>query len=186
MDDIYLKKVTAGDTEAFRYFVNTYSQMAFTVAFGIVQNESLAEDIVQDAFMKAYKNIKRFRGEAKFSTWFYKIVSNTAFKKVKSRKAFYSFNEDIGADTVNDIEYHATDDLKAEEQKKYINMALDQMTPRESSVLKLFYLEELTLKEIGEVFNLSVEHTKVILYRARKQFYKVLEKELKHELSSIL
>ena len=75
---VYVEKVLSGNTSAFAYFVNNYQGMAINIAYRICENMQDAEDVVQESFVKAYKNLHTFRLESKFSTWFYRIVFNTA------------------------------------------------------------------------------------------------------------
>ncbi len=86
MDEIYIKKVCDGDKDSFRYFVKQYKDMAFSIAISIVKDEFLAQEVSQDAFIKAYKALSSFNHKSKFSTWFYRIVVNEAFMNLKKRK----------------------------------------------------------------------------------------------------
>ena len=75
-----VQQVLSGNTSAFGYFVETYQDMAITIAYRICGNKQDAEDLVQDSFVKAYHNLHSFRHESKFSSWFYRIVYNTALR----------------------------------------------------------------------------------------------------------
>ncbi len=86
MDDLYIKKVLDGQTEEFRYFIKQYKDLAFSVAFSVVKNEFTAAEVVQESFVKAYENLKSFKGESKFSTWLYRIVINESFKIIWKEK----------------------------------------------------------------------------------------------------
>lgn len=186
MDSEYIQKVLDGDTHAFRYFIETYRDMAYSLAMSIVRNEPIAEEVTQDAFLKAYKSLDKFEQRAKFSTWMYKIVKNESLKRI--RKKDFSYTDDVTE--LNDIGYaevnHAVHDLAETDQKYYINMVLEQLIPNDSLVLRLFYLNEQSLKEIGDITGFSETNIKTILHRARKRFYTLLKKELKLEMKSIL
>ncbi len=186
MDNTYILKVVAGDAQAFAFLVDKYKDMCFAAAFRIVKNREVAEDIVQDAFLSAYKNLKNFKGESKFSTWLYKIVVNESLTKVRRTK----FMREKAHDIVGGFNEHDLNEslalLKQKEQVLYIENTLQQMIDREALVMQLYYLDELSLKEIAEVLKLKPDHIKVILHRARKNFYALLNEQLKHELSSIL
>ncbi len=186
MDSEYIQKVLDGDTEAFRYFIEKYRDMAYSLAISIVRNGPIAEEVTQDAFLKAFKSLEKFEQRSKFSTWLYKIVRNEGLKRI--RKKDFGYTDDINE--LSDISYsevnHAVNELVETEQKYYINMVLEQLIPNDSLVLRLFYLDEQNLKEIGEITGLSETNIKTILHRARKRFYTLLEKELKHEMKSIL
>lgn len=79
MDDIYMDRVLSGNVEAFSYFIKTYKGMAFNLAVSIVKDEQYAEEVTQDAFMKAFTGLKSFNRTAQFKTWFYRIVVNESF-----------------------------------------------------------------------------------------------------------
>jgi RNA polymerase sigma factor (sigma-70 family) len=185
MDEQYIKRVTEGDTEAFRFLVEKYQHKAFSVAFSIVRNQVEAEDVVQEAFIRAYRKLAGFRGDASFSTWLLKIVVNEGIKVHRKRKVETQYSE--SAKEVNEPEINnSIGKLKDEEQRKFINIAMGNMAVREALVLKLFYIEELSLKQMEEVLDLKADHIKVLLFRARKQFYNNLKNELKHEIKSIV
>jgi len=186
-EEDYLNRVIAGNTGFYRYLVDKYKDMLYSVAIGILKNELLAEEAVQDAFVMAYKGLKNFRGDSKFSTWLYKIVVNESLKKLKENRRFNEImiQKELGPDDMH-IVSDAINTMQAEEQKRFINQALDDMPQNESLLLRLYYLSERSIEEINEITGLSISNIKVILYRGRKTFYSILNKKLKTELRSIL
>src|SRR5665647_2348730 len=86
MENLYLQKVLEGDISKFSYFIEKYKDMAFSIAFRIINNKEDAEEIVQDSFLRAFKSLKKFRFDSKFSTWFYRIVVNNSLSKLKREK----------------------------------------------------------------------------------------------------
>ena len=86
MDDSYIDSVLSGDTESFRYFIKTYKDMAFNLAVSIVKDDHYAEEVVQDAFMKAFNGLASFKRTARFKSWFYSIVVNESFHRLKRIK----------------------------------------------------------------------------------------------------
>ncbi len=79
-DQFYIQKVIEGDTESFRFIVEKYQDKAFSVAFSVLRNQLFTEDVVQEAFIKAYKKIDTYRGDAAFSTWLMRIVVNSTLR----------------------------------------------------------------------------------------------------------
>jgi len=180
MDDAHIEKVCNGDTEAFRYFITTYKDMAFTVAVSVVKDEYYAEEVVQDAFMKAFKGLKSFNRKAKFSTWFYRILINEAFMRLnKMKKEIVSFVPEYEQGNAAE---HVLSSLSEDEQRHCINEALKKLPPKESLALRLFYLQEASIKEMGEMTGWSASNIKVILHRARKKMQTVLQQVMKSEL----
>ena len=187
MDDTLIQRVQNGDAEAFRDLVEKYQDFAYTMAIGIVRNASVAEEVVQDAFLNAYKGINSFKFQSKFSTWFYKIVYHQALKSVRKKRL-----ETVPAEAIN-WEYMSEANvedgllaLNAKDQQTYINRALTRLSPQQGTVLRLFYLDECPLKEINEITGIGLSTIKSLLYRGRKQFYNELQVLLKDEAKSIM
>ncbi|HEY0667636.1 MAG TPA: sigma-70 family RNA polymerase sigma factor [Sphingobacteriaceae bacterium] len=177
MDDIYVGKVLKGDPTAFGYFLTQYKNMAYTIAISILKDEFVAEEVVQDAFMKAFRNLDNFQRQSKFSTWFYRIVTNESLMRLKIlKKDILDFNpvyeEDIWDEGI-DI------DIMAEDRHYLVNEALNQLPPKESLVLRLFYLEEERIKAICEITGWSEANVKVLLHRARKNMFIALHQLMK-------
>lgn len=184
MDDLYIKKVLDGQTEEFRYFIKQYKDLAFSVAFSVVKNEFTAAEVVQESFIKAFENLKSFKGKSKFSTWLCRIVINESFKTVRKEKRTVS---ETGL--VLPTEFHENpvifDELKETEQKYYINDCLNRLPASECLVLRLFYLAENSIKEICEMTGWSESNVKVHLHRGRKNMQEMLEKMLNTEVKSL-
>jgi RNA polymerase sigma factor (sigma-70 family) len=186
MDNLYIQKVLNGDYSAFSYFVNHYKDMAFSIAFRIVDNKEDAEDIVQDSFIKAYRSLEKFRQDSKFSTWFYRIVVNNALTKNKGRKKIQ--NDDFSE--IENIELEKTETaysaLSHIDRQKYINLALDKLNVEDRLILTLYYLNENSIEEIVEITSIKKENLKMKIHRARQKMYVILEQELKTEIKNLI
>jgi len=124
MDSIYIQKVLDGDHRAYRYFIDQYRDMAYSLAISIVKNAPLAEEVTQDAFIKAFKSLAGFEQRSKFSTWLYKIVTNEALKKVKKKSLDYTYDyEEIQSADYSSINQSIAE-LADQDQKYYINLVL--------------------------------------------------------------
>lgn len=180
MDDFYIGKICNGDHDAFRYFIKTYKDIAYSIAISVVKDEFIAQEVTQDAFMKAFKNIGSFSKKSTFSTWFYRIVMNEALMRLrKLKKEFIDFT-DINDDDISDE--NAILSLKEDEQTYLINEALRKLSSKESLALRLFYLQEESVKEVCEITGWSEANTKIILHRARKNMFVVLTQLMKTDL----
>lgn len=186
MDEQYIKRVTEGDANAFAYLINKYKDKAFSVALSVIRNSSQAEDIVQEAFIKAYKNLHSFRGDAAFSTWLMRIVVNESIKVIRKNKTKRESEVELKQTEDFTALNESLEQLKKQEQKKVIDLVFDKMPEREAMVLQLFYLHDYSINEMEQVLDQNAGNIKVILYRARKRFYKILSKELKYEFSSLV
>lgn len=187
MDDLYLRLVLEGNVSKFSYFVDKYKGMAFSIAFRIVDNKEDAEEIVQDAFLKAFRSLEKFRKDSKFSTWFYKIVVNSSLSRTRSKKPeLSSIDEDDIADVVVESVESAYRSLDLSDQKKFIHHALEELGIEDRLLLTLYYLNENSIDEITEITNITQDNVKMKLHRARNKMYKILNKNLKLEIQSIL
>ncbi len=187
MDSIYIERILNGDTSAFAYLVDKYKNMAFSVALGVVKNREDAEEVSQDSFVKAYRYLKDFRKDSKFSSWLYKIVYNTALTKIKKKKLEISdIDEDVKTNIIFTDLSKGIDLLQEENQKYFINLAIKKLTSDEQTVMTLFYLNENTLEEINDITGLTVTNIKTKLHRGRKRFHSFLHEILQEETENLL
>lgn len=168
-------KAIRGEINSIAQLVNTYKDFSFTIAMSVVANNEDAEEVVQDAFLKAFASLDKFRQASKFSTWLYRIVYNTALTKLKSRRMpTISMEQSSVAEENATTENQGWDLLKDTERKKYIALALGRLSAEDRLVLTLHYIEEKNITEIGEILGAGKSAIKMRLLRGRKQ----LETEL--------
>ncbi len=186
--DLIIAKVKQGDLVAFNALIDEYKAMAFTLAMKLMKNREDAEEVTQDAFVKAYTNINQFEGKSKFSTWLYTIVYNTALTKLRKKQLDI---QDLSGHTIEDSCHYAESGsswrkLQKDERSSYIKLALDELVEEDQVVITLFYLNENSLIEICEITNWELSNVKVRLHRARKRLLVELEKLLDTEVRSLL
>ena len=172
-----IESVKKGNIGDFSLILDRYKNKGFSLLKRMLKNEMDAEEALQDSFLKAYNSLAGFRHEAKFSTWFYRIVYNTgltviASKKRKIEQEMSSIDEhfDLGD---NDAEIYST----SENVSAYILKLVDKLPIRNALVVILFYLDNLSLNEISQVMDLSLVNTKVLLHRSRNVLRELI---LKH------
>jgi RNA polymerase sigma factor (sigma-70 family) len=170
MENLYLQKVLEGDISEFSYFIEKYKDMAFSIAFRIIDNREDAEEIVQDSFLRAFKSLKKFRFDSKFSTWFYRIVVNNSLSKLKREKQD-TCNIDIDkvSDSIIENVESVYKGLIHADQQKFINYALGELCIEDKLLLTLYYLNENSIEEISEITNISQQTLKMKIHRARKK-----------------
>lgn len=178
-------RVRDGDSEAFRTLVDLYKDKSLSLAVSIVKNETLAEDILQDVFIKVYKKIATFKFKSKFSTWLYRIVVNTCYNELKKQKYTVAIEESetVLPETVNSSQEQP---LRIKDQKKYIKKAMQKLKTDEVLLLRLFYLCEMSLKEIESISGFSASKIRVDLHRGRKNLEQQLKQLLGNEIHSLL
>lgn len=186
-DIIYIKRVLEGDKDSFAFLVDKYKSMVFSLALRITKNREEAEEIAQDAFIKAYQSLKSYQGKAKFSSWLYRIVYNTGISRLrKQERGRISLDEANIPDSLYVEARRTHESLSEEERKKYLEVALDELDEDERILIILYYYEERDLDEIAEIVGITKTNTKVRLFRARKKMLVILEKYLKEEKFSLL
>ena len=178
-----IERVLRGDSNAFRELVNRHKDYAFTLAYRILNSREDAEEAAQDAFVRAYNGLAMFNRDAKFTTWFYRIVVNCALTVQQRRK---KQTEDIDDVKLLRGATDASDNLKHKEQKYYIQKALKLLSPDDVTMITLFYLKENSLEEISETVGIETNTVKVKLHRARKRLADVMQHLLKGEVKSLL
>lgn len=147
--------------------------MAYSIALSIIKEEFAAQEIVQDAFIKAFKNLASFSHKSAFSTWFYRIIVNEALgRKKREKREPVIYTEQITEDAVDNEQLTI---LNEEEQMQQVNEALLLLSANESLVLRLFYLQGESIKEVTEITGWSESNTKVLLHRARKNMLTIMK-----------
>lgn len=182
-DDIYhVKRVLAGNSAAYAVLVNKHSEMAITIAKKIVRNREDAEEIAQDAFVKAFQSLQSFKGDSKFSTWLYRIIYNAAISHTRKRQHdFVAIDDRLITDTTEDTILENLDSIDPELQSQLIHKAIEKLPSDESTIVTLFYLKENTIDDISKITGLSVANVKVKLFRIRKKLYEELQFLMKRE-----
>ena len=183
-DSQLISQVKAGKVAAFNTLVERYQDYVFTICYRILSNKEDAEEVTQDSFVKAYNGLSNFQGQAKFTTWIYRIAMNTAISYRRKKKIPLETLEDFKKFDQGEISDMA--EYQKLEQKKYLQIALNTLLPDDVSVLTLFYFKELSLEEMSEITGINVSTLKVKLFRARKRLAVALKKILKQEVSSLI
>lgn len=182
MDSVFIQNVLNGSTEDFRFLIRKYKDLAFSVAVSVVKNEFEAEEVVQEAFIKAYRNLSSLKEKSNFKTWFYRILINEAFKRFQ--KAKHEILVHNSGNIPDEADISSTfKGLNAEEQTVLVTESLKKIPPRESLTLQLFYLEGNTIDEITNCTGWSEANVKVILHRARKHLLMVVKTMMENELT---
>lgn len=175
-DNTIIARVLEGETAAFEELVNRYKDMAFSIARRVCNSAEDAEEVAQDAFLKAYQALDKFKQESKFSTWLYRIVTNTAISSTRKKKvAMASLDEAMIENFSEDEIQENLNQYSNEEQSRYVKEAMQQLHPQDALLINMFYTDELSIEEVSEVTGLSQANVKVKLHRIRKKLYVLLD-----------
>ena len=178
-DEYYISQVLQGDKQSFAYLVDKHKHMVFTVALRIVRNREDAEEIAQDAFVKAFQSLETFKRESKFSTWLYKIAYNASISKTRKKKVETAPIEvDVVENYTLDEIFENLDRLGENEQKGIIRKLFDALNPDESTLITLYYFQDVQTEEIAEITGLTQSNVKVKLHRIRQKMHNELRRIL--------
>lgn len=172
-----IDRILAGERELYSELVNKYKSYAYTIALKIVLNKPEAEEAAQDAFIKAFHYLKTFNKQAKFSTWLYRIVFNTAISyKRKNKQQFQDIENSV-------IEYEDRADTQVEKDDKqiFLSQAMQKLNETDRLSIQLYYIKELTLEEVAETMGQNLNTIKVRVHRARQRLADELKRILKQE-----
>ncbi|MEX1238338.1 MAG: RNA polymerase sigma factor [Cyclobacteriaceae bacterium] len=165
-----VEKALEGDTHAFRVLVERNQSFVCSLAYRFVGNASDAEDIAQEAFIRLWKNLNRYRPEIKLTTWLYKIVTNLCLDFLRSannRRARQRVELNDHGGMVS--EWTSDQSLLTDELRSALEMLSAELTPKQKAVFVLRDMEDLTADEVGEILAMSPGNVKSNLYYARKK-----------------
>jgi len=179
-DTDLIRQAQRGDRAAFEALVRQYDSQVLRLAFHLTKSEADAQDIYQEAFLKAYRHLGNFRFECSFYTWIYRIVTNLCLdhlRRRQTRKEDSATLVDPSGEEFNVLENFSDDrpgadphrDLLRRELGVKIQKAITRLTPRERMVFELKHYQGLKLRTIGEMLNTTEETAKNTLFRATQK-----------------
>lgn len=167
-----IEQVRTGNTRQYSLLVDRHKDQAFTLAVRLTGDNEEAEELVQDAFLRAFKNLDQFRGDAKFGTWFYRILYNLCMTKVTRRRGKpeqLDVTDEKALDNllVDEDEPSIHERLEDEELQQMIAGEIERLPEKFRSVITLFYVQEMSYEEIVSVLGSPIGTVKTNLFRAR-------------------
>jgi RNA polymerase sigma-70 factor (ECF subfamily) len=177
-----IEQLKKGEEAAFRSIVDQWKDMVYNTVLGIVQNETEAEDITQDVFIKVFENISSFKGDSKFSTWLYRIATTTSLDHLRSRRRKKRFGsvfslgggEENESDQVPDF-HHPGVKLDNKERSKVLFKAIEKLPENQKAAFTLHKLEGLSYRDISDILHISVSAVESLMSRANGNLRKQLE-----------
>ena len=168
-----LKTIQQGNLDAFELLIDCYQDRMYALAFKMTKNSVDAQEVTQIAFIKCYQNIKSYAFNAKFSVWLYAITYNESLTFLKKKKLWvYGYFE-----KEHQQQGHAPEvegNLIQKDREDIVKNLLDYLKPEERLLLNLFYMEELSYKEIVQITNIPLSSVKVKIHRAKNKLKKNL------------
>jgi RNA polymerase sigma-70 factor (ECF subfamily) len=151
-DHEVIERVKKGEKDLFEVLVRRYEARLYALAWRMLHNRADAEDAVQESFVKAYRSLKRFRGEARFSTWLYRIALNHILNKL--RKGSRLRRADLDLDRM-ESRLSPTQASRQGELQVAVARAVDELPPRQRAIFHMRYEEERPHAEIAEILGIS-------------------------------
>ena len=175
-DQEIIDSVRKGNESDYSIIIDKYKNKAFSMLKRMLKNEFDAEEVLQDCFLKAFNSLGTFKGEAKFSTWFYRIVYNTALTRLSSKKR-RTENEMSSVEEHFDLKSdYGSDEIEKKDVNQFIHDTISKLPERYSAIITMFYLNEMSIEEISEVMQITVSNVKVMLYRSRNSLRDLIMK----------
>lgn len=178
-----IKQIKKGDRKAFEQIVSLFQNRIYHHCYRMIGNTHEAEDLAQEAFVRAYVNIHSFDERRKFSTWLYRIATNLTIDRLRKRKPDHFLEEKVrGTEGLTMYSQLTSDDPLPEEEierlelQNYIHTQILKLSTIYRSVIILRYIEEFSLKEISTILDIPLGTVKTRLHRGRE----ALRKKLRH------
>jgi RNA polymerase sigma-70 factor (ECF subfamily) len=180
IDKEVIEECRQGNLQSFRQVVEISSRSAFNVAFRILGDEEEARDIVQETMITLWRTIKNIKSAASFKTWFYRIVVNKCYDKLRIRKRNPEFRMDENAWALisNRISEDPSTEMENSETARIINLLTEKLSPKQKAVFILSDIEEMSNEEISAITGMSRTNIKANLHYARKRIREMIEKHL--------
>lgn len=184
--------ILSGDREKFHDLIRPYEKQVYLTALALIKNETEAEDIAQEAILRAYRKLASFRGDAKFSTWLTAITLNEARSRlrIEKRAVLDSLDErdpedgDYTPAALTDWREVPSEALERQEVRALMHQAVAELPDTFREVVVLRDIEEMSVNETAEALGISIALVKVRLHRARLLLQKKLAPLLKMEMKS--
>src|SRR5512146_3418528 len=169
-DEEVVARVLGGETALFEIIMRRYNQRLYRVAHSILRNDAEAEDVMQDAYVRAYQHLSQFEGRAKFSTWLTRIAVHEALARVQRRNRVQELDAEPYGGTMNPLPANTPDPEQQVSERELVGLlqsAVLALPAKYRSVLMLRDIEEMSTADTAEALELTEENVKVRLHRAR-------------------
>jgi RNA polymerase sigma-70 factor, ECF subfamily len=181
-----IASILAGETQQFHELIRPYERRVYAMALSFLRNEADAEDVAQEAFLKAFRNLAGFRGDAKFGTWLVSITLNEARSRIRRRDAIKMESLDepdeegqTSPALLRDWKEIPSETLERKEVRSLLHKAITALPLIYREVFQLRDIEQLSVQEAAQALGITVSSVKVRLHRARMMLQKNLAPQLK-------
>ncbi|MDO5571101.1 MAG: sigma-70 family RNA polymerase sigma factor [Bacteroidales bacterium] len=179
LSDTYLiSRIADGEISCFAIIVDRYKNFLLTLIVRIVDNKEDAKDILQEVFISVYKNLDKFHQESSFSTWIYRIAYNASINFLRKNNISFIDIDQIELENSQDSFIDNNESLKKENLYIALDNAIKKLAPSEKALVILFYRQEKSIAQCGEILSMSESNIKVKLHRIRKKLSVLMNQEI--------
>lgn len=182
-DDKFVKRAIEGDQDAYKQLMDKYQKPLYFHVLKMVRNHEQVEDLVQEAFMKAFNNLNSYNTNYAFSTWLYRITTNHTIDYLRKKKLNTTSINDPVKTRDGEMEIQISDDAETDrniirkERKQIIHNAINDLPKKYRRVIEMRHLQELSYQEIADQLDLPLGTVKAHIFRAREMLYKELKEK---------
>lgn len=173
-DESIIARVIAGDVDAYAEIMTRYEPKLHRYVTCLIHSHTIANDVVQDTFIKTYQNLQSYNAKYKFSSWIYRIAHNEAMNAIK--RTNYITDDDINL--LPDVGYdqHVEELVDREILKEHVHGCLDQLEPKYREVIQLVYFENMKYDEVSDILHVPASTVGVWLSRAKSRLKEICDK----------
>lgn len=176
-DETLIRLAQDGQEHAYTILVKRHESLLHYVLQSYLPDYGARQEVIQDAFLRAFAALSSFRGESKFSTWLSKIAKSTAISRLQLRRyAAWDSIESCMRDWESDL-YANELSIEKQESNEVLQMAVQKLHPNDAIALDMFYFREQSLEEIGQITGWTIPNVKTRLFRARQRLHATLVEE---------
>jgi RNA polymerase sigma-70 factor (ECF subfamily) len=179
-DEALVSAAQRGDHEAFAALMTRHQRYVYNLAYRLLQDTHEAQDLTQEAFLRAWKGLETFRGQAKFTTWLYRIVTNLCYNRLPRLQQQVA---ELDVETVGTLALPENQSpvalAETADRHVWLHRQVAVLPPKYRLVIALFYLQELSYQEIAQVLGVPLGTVKTHLFRAREWLKKQVQRSQK-------
>lgn len=174
-----IRRIVNGETDLYAILARRYGRVVYTLVSRVVGCPEDAEELAQDVFLKAFRNLHRFDGRSSFPTWLFRIAYNAAISETRRRKREWACIDQARLANLPDSDADRIEDREG--KKEYLDAlarAVGELEPEERALVTLFYYEEYSVSECAGITGMTESNVKVRLHRIRKKLYILVNSQL--------
>lgn len=174
-DEQIIAEIRQGNQEAYRILVERHKNYIFTLMYRELGHRETAEDLAQEVFVKLYRYLPHFRGEAKFTTWMYRLAMNTLtdYRRAQKRRPLETIVDSIKSWFNDRVEEEPEERMLLLEEQQEVQLVLGKLKEKYRIVLVLYHMQQLSYQEISMVLEIPLRTVETRLYRAKQQFERI-------------